>query len=320
MCPARCSRSHQDSPSPCGECEREHGTIHSALSGAIRMLRPLAAAHAAPRAPTAPSRLRHNPNRTSVAIGHSTKPRIELTTRMSKRWYSHETRGPFQINGVSSFAAYANHFSFQRRRIRSPLIPRAKGAPKKLPRSGRSRILPAAGIRPVASSNCQRISWFVTAERVRKGYSSEGDDIASKTGRSRDVQKCILVAGISLMRQINRARPSCFVGHLPEMEVPIEVFFTFMALPCAWKTLLVDRKLRPLSLKPPSTVDCPIASAPGAGSMRRSLGGASIIRRRRLRSGFCYNPITTIGTKDLRRSPLPFPVIGSRLRSNGRPR
>ena len=49
----------------------------------------------------------------------------------------------------------------------------------------RSRKRRAVADRPSRPGN--RSLWFVTAERVREGSSSEGDDVASITGRSRDI-------------------------------------------------------------------------------------------------------------------------------------
>ena len=42
------------------------------------------------------------------------------------------------------------------------------------------------GNRPAVEARQQDL-WFVTAERVREGNSPEGDDVASITGRSRDI-------------------------------------------------------------------------------------------------------------------------------------
>jgi hypothetical protein len=49
----------------------------------------------------------------------------------------------------------------------------------------RSRKRRAEAERPSSPGN--RSLWFVTAERVREGNSSEGDDVASIPGRSRDI-------------------------------------------------------------------------------------------------------------------------------------
>jgi hypothetical protein len=49
----------------------------------------------------------------------------------------------------------------------------------------RSRKRRAEAERPSRPGN--RSLWFVTAERVRDGHSSEGDDMASITRRSRDI-------------------------------------------------------------------------------------------------------------------------------------
>src|SRR5262249_25925187 len=67
----------------------------------------------------------------------------------------------------------------------------------------RSRKRRAEAERPSRPGN--RSLWFVTAERVREGNSSEGDDMASIPARSRDIPELMLITNISLTGQINRA-------------------------------------------------------------------------------------------------------------------
>ena len=74
-----------------------------------------------------------------------------------------------------------------RRRTSPSLISEQRSRPpmsatKALTRSRKRRAVADRPSRPGSRS-----LWFVTAERVREGSSSEGDDVASITGRSRDI-------------------------------------------------------------------------------------------------------------------------------------